>query len=336
MKSLKMFMIGMIALAGVTISNKTLAQPGFRANVSFNVFYNELSPYGRWISMPRYGQVWIYSDPNFRPYYTNGYWMDTNLGWAWESSYPWGWAPFHYGRWEYDPMYGWFWIPGYDYAPAWVVWSQADDYYGWAPLGFGVDINISIGSIPSYRWMYAQSRYMGHRRIDRYCIPYQRNTYYYQRQQPVVNVNVYNNVRYDRGPRRDYQANGNGSRPGNWRNDNRQQPVYDRPDYNNNNNGRRPNNINSDEINRRFDERRNNVVQDGSRNGSRRRELTPVPAAPAPINRDRAITENRPVPRNNNVVENRETFRNRVDNNVGRRLENPGQRQRVLRAEASR
>jgi hypothetical protein len=57
---------------------------------------------------------------------------------------------------------------------------------------------------------------MGHRRIERYTIPYERNTYYYHRQKPVTNVYVYNNVRYDRGPRRengDYRSNGNGSRP---------------------------------------------------------------------------------------------------------------------------
>jgi hypothetical protein len=31
---------------------------------------------------------------------------------------------------------GWVWVPGYDYAPAWVVWRHADEdgYVGWAPL----------------------------------------------------------------------------------------------------------------------------------------------------------------------------------------------------------
>ncbi len=221
MKTLKIFLVGLIALVGVAISNTSNAQPGFRASISFNDFYNELSPHGRWTTMPRYGQVWIYNEPGFRPYYTNGQWMDTDLGYSWSSGYSWGWAPFHYGRWEFDPHYGWFWIPGYEYAPAWVLWSQADDYYGWAPLGFGIDINISIGKIPSNRWMYAPRGYIGYSRIDQYCVPYNRVNVYYQRQRPITNVYVYNNVRYDRGPgknfdnrsNRDRNNNSNGSRP---------------------------------------------------------------------------------------------------------------------------
>jgi hypothetical protein len=241
MKTLKFYLIGLMAIFSFTITNSANAQPGFRANISFNDFYNELSPYGRWMTMPRYGQVWIYNEPGFRPYYTNGQWMDTDLGYSWSSGYDWGWAPFHYGRWEFDPYYGWFWIPGYEYAPAWVLWSQADDYYGWAPLGFGIDINISIGRIPSNRWMYAPRGYIGYSRIDRYCVPNNRVNVYYQRQRSVTNVYVYNNVHYDRGPGRNFDNNRNyndGRRP-----DRRTEYNNDRPSYNNNNNipeNRRP------------------------------------------------------------------------------------------------
>lgn len=277
MNTLKMFLIGLIALVGVTISNTTNAQPGFRANVSFNDFYNELSPYGRWMNMPRYGQVWIYNEPGFRPYYTNGQWMDTDLGYSWSSGYNWGWAPFHYGRWEFDPSYGWFWIPGYEYAPAWVLWSQADDYYGWAPLGFGIDINISIGRIPSNRWMYAPRGYIGYSRIDRYCVPYNRVNVYYQRQRPVTNVYVYNNVRYDRGPGRNFDNrnrrddyrdhnnnyNNNGSRPNRrpeYNNNNNERPNAGRPQNNRPQNNLPSNENRRPEINNRPDNNRPEVV----------------------------------------------------------------------------
>ncbi|HZR19586.1 MAG TPA: DUF6600 domain-containing protein, partial [Verrucomicrobiae bacterium] len=53
------------------------------------------------------------------------------------SDEPWGWACFHYGQWVYDPSYGWVWLPGTEWAPAWVVWRQAPDYIGWAPCGPG-------------------------------------------------------------------------------------------------------------------------------------------------------------------------------------------------------
>ena len=332
MKTLKMFLVGLIALVGVTISNTANAQPGFRANVSFNDFYAELSPYGRWMTMPRYGQVWIYNEPGFRPYYTNGQWMDTDLGYSWSSGYDWGWAPFHYGRWEFDPYYGWFWIPGYEYAPAWVLWSQADDYYGWAPLGFGVDINISIGRIPSNRWMYAPRGYIGYSRIDRYCVPYNRVNVYYQRQRPVTNVYVYNNVRYDRGPGRNFNDrdrrddyrnhnNNNGSRPDRiqdnnrpeYNNNNNERPNNGRPQYNrpqNNvpsNEGRRP------EINNRPDNNRPEVV------------TRPQATRPEVINR----SENR------NYSENRGIIRRDQSQNSPSRPVERSQPSRVYRGESN-
>jgi hypothetical protein len=104
-------------------------------------FQRTLSPYGRWVSTPEYGEVWI---PNvsgdWRPY-TNGEWANTDYGWTFVSYDPWGWAPFHYGRWFYYNPYGWAWIPGYEWAPAWVTWRYGGGYIGWAPLGpFGVGL----------------------------------------------------------------------------------------------------------------------------------------------------------------------------------------------------
>ncbi|MBS1975097.1 MAG: hypothetical protein JST13_12150, partial [Bacteroidetes bacterium] len=103
--------------------------------VSYQTFYDDLSPYGQWVSYPGYGYVWA---PNvgygFKPYSTNGHWVYSDAGWVWASDYNWGWAPFHYGRWFFDNNYGWMWVPGYEWAPAWVSWRQNNDYYGWAPL----------------------------------------------------------------------------------------------------------------------------------------------------------------------------------------------------------
>ena len=71
--------------------------------VSFNLFYNELRPHGRWINNRSHGRVWV---PNagrdFHPYATNGYWVMTDYGNTWVSNFSWGWAPFHYGRWYLD------------------------------------------------------------------------------------------------------------------------------------------------------------------------------------------------------------------------------------------
>lgn len=200
MKTFTLLLISAFSLAAA-VPQKAAAQTGFYASVNFNTFYSQLSPYGRWLNLPRYGRVWTYREPGFRPYYTNGQWQYTDDGWYWNSGYAWGDIPFHYGRWELDPDYGWIWIPGYDYAPAWVAWSEADDCYGWAPLGFGVDFNVGIGRIPSNRWMYASIANINRPRIDRYCLPFDRNDMYYRRQQPIVNVYSQRNVRYMGGPR---------------------------------------------------------------------------------------------------------------------------------------
>ncbi|MDB5231974.1 MAG: hypothetical protein JWN76_2779, partial [Chitinophagaceae bacterium] len=108
--TLKVLVILLVTTFAVPSSNEVKAQD---VNVNFDAFYNDLSPYGRWVDHERFGQVWVYNEPGFSPYYTNGRWDYSDYGWTWVSDYAWGWAPFHYGRWENDPAYGgWLWIPG--------------------------------------------------------------------------------------------------------------------------------------------------------------------------------------------------------------------------------
>ena len=101
-------------------------------------FYTTLSPYGQWIELPPYGRCWrpAQVESGWRPY-TSGHWEWTDCGWYWVSDEPWAWACYHYGSWVYDPTFGWLWIPGTEWAPAWVVWREAPDYIGWAPCGPG-------------------------------------------------------------------------------------------------------------------------------------------------------------------------------------------------------
>jgi hypothetical protein len=118
-----------------------------QVSVSFQIFYDELSPYGLWIEYPGYGYVWIPKGyPGFCPYGTAGHWVITDHGWAWDSDYPWGWAPFHYGRWDFDNIYGWFWIPGNEWGPAWVLWNKSPCHDGWTPLKPGDSLSTTFGS----------------------------------------------------------------------------------------------------------------------------------------------------------------------------------------------
>lgn len=107
-------------------------------------FYDPLTAYGRWVTAGPYGLCWCPNEveAGWRPYCV-GHWESTDAGWYWVSDEPWGWATYHYGRWGYDPNYGWLWVPGTQWAPAWVVWREGGGYCGWAPLGVSVGVEIA-------------------------------------------------------------------------------------------------------------------------------------------------------------------------------------------------
>lgn len=98
-------------------------------------FEQGLSPYGRWVDTPEYGRVWVPSGtgPDWQPY-ADGRWVDTEWGWSFASTVPWGWATYHYGRWGFGLGVGWFWVPGFVWAPAWVSWRYSPGFVCWAPF----------------------------------------------------------------------------------------------------------------------------------------------------------------------------------------------------------
>lgn len=178
-----------------------------QVQVSFQIFYDQLSPYGQWFQDPQYGYVWCPNvGPNFRPYYSNGYWAMTQYGNMWMSDYDWGWAPFHYGRWTFNPRYGWLWIPGMEWGPAWVVWRHGAGNYGWAPMGPGISVNMSFGNnyyAPYDWWTFIPMNYIYHRNFHTYYAP--RNTVnIYNRTTVINNTYIDRSTRttYVTGPRR--------------------------------------------------------------------------------------------------------------------------------------
>ena len=105
---------------------------------------DDLDGHGRWDQSNEYGAIWIPYQvaPDWAPY-RYGHWAWTqHWGWSWVDDAPWGFAPFHYGRWVH---YGgrWCWAPGRYiarpvYAPALVAWVG----------GPSVSVGIHIGSGP--------------------------------------------------------------------------------------------------------------------------------------------------------------------------------------------
>jgi hypothetical protein len=111
----------------------------------------DLDRYGSWEQTPEYGPVWAPRAvaPDWAPY-SAGHWAYVRpWGWTWVDAAPWGFAPFHYGRWvRYRSR--WCWAPGTYvarpvYAPALVGWIG----------GSNVSVSISIGggrSAPPVGW----------------------------------------------------------------------------------------------------------------------------------------------------------------------------------------
>lgn len=132
-------------------SAQSYAQTRGSGQIDVSIFYDGLSPYGDWVEMPDYG--WSFAprvDRDWRPY-TRGQWIWTDDGWYWDSDEEFGWAAYHYGRWVNDRYYGWVWVPGTEWAPAWVSWRHGHGYTGWAPLPpraqWRTRIGLNIGGL---------------------------------------------------------------------------------------------------------------------------------------------------------------------------------------------
>jgi hypothetical protein len=147
--------------------------------VSFQSFYDLLSPIGEWIQVSKEdideemgdgnGQgngliadgenlafIWkpTVTDAGWKPY-TNGKWIYTAQGWVWASNDHWGWAVYHYGRWWNSKKFGWVWMPGYVWAPAWVMWRVADNHVGWTPLSPRAKWRVTTGiTEANYKYKY--------------------------------------------------------------------------------------------------------------------------------------------------------------------------------------
>jgi len=197
------------ASAQISVSAGISIGPSGRSSVDLGFFYDNLASYGNWIQRPTYGWVWTprVVDNGWRPY-QDGRWVWTDQGWTWISDEPYGWATYHYGRWYEDPDLGWSWVPGDQWAPAWVDWQEGDDYVGWAPLPPNYDIAGGYGGgygyDSSYRlapesYVFVQERYFLAPTIVNYVIPRQQVVTIFGRTRNYTNYRVSNNQVYNQG-----------------------------------------------------------------------------------------------------------------------------------------
>ena len=111
--------------------------------------YEDLDAYGSWTYQAGYGACWAPSSVavDWAPY-RFGHWVWISpWGWTWVEDEPWGFAPFHYGRWAYVTN-RWFWVPGRVfvrpvYAPALVAFVGGG--------GFHLSVGVGVGG-PGVAW----------------------------------------------------------------------------------------------------------------------------------------------------------------------------------------
>lgn len=184
---------------------------------SVNVFYEPLDAYGDWVETDDYGYVFrphlAVRDGGWRPY-TDGHWVYTEHGWAWDSNEDFGWATYHYGRWARLDGHGWVWVPGREWAPAWVSWRRGDDYCGWAPLppesrtrvSFSATVDLDYGLGPA-AYVFVSLGNFGARSYRPVIEPPVRNTVIVNKTVNITNItyNTTNNqtLVYNGGPRYD-------------------------------------------------------------------------------------------------------------------------------------
>lgn len=125
------------------------------------VGYQQLDRYGDWQQDAAYGAVWLPRSlpDNWAPYRVGLWRWISPWGWTWIDEAPWGFAPFHYGRWTQIGS-RWAWVPGRlpqrpVYAPALVAFvgdSGRDSArpLGWFPLAPGEAFRPAYRSSPRY------------------------------------------------------------------------------------------------------------------------------------------------------------------------------------------
>lgn len=114
--------------------------------------FADLYTFGGWYGVAGYGYCW-------RPYgvsfgwnpFQFGHWLfEPGLGWVFIGGQPWGWLPYHYGNWIFAPGHGWVWTPAgaFSYARGTSGYGRSN---GWRPVtATWVRSGSSIGLVPTH------------------------------------------------------------------------------------------------------------------------------------------------------------------------------------------
>lgn len=194
------------------MSTRSRSHVRHRSTEEYGMFYEKLEPYGDWIETNDYGYVWqpriAEQSRAWRPY-TDGHWVYTDAGWTFVSDDPFGWAAYHYGRWTRLRGVGWVWVPGNEWAPAWVSWRTSNQYVGWAPLPPEAEIvrgeqienwADSYYDIGPEQYTFVPTNEIGVQRLASVAVPIERNVTIVTETRNVTNITYNGTFVVNHGP----------------------------------------------------------------------------------------------------------------------------------------
>lgn len=119
----------------------------------------DLNRYGSWRNSDDYGSIWFPSRVavGWAPYSMGQWAWVAPWGWTWVDAMPWGFAPFHYGRWvQINNQWGWTpgtYTPRPTYAPALVGAASGifNNAPGTRPSGVWRPLAPGQAYVPAYR-----------------------------------------------------------------------------------------------------------------------------------------------------------------------------------------
>ena len=162
-----------------TSNNAVAAAQQYINTVNYTSGVGSLYTYGAFYPCGTMGNCWrpYGVGANWSPFDSGLWFTDPSIGMSFIGNQPWGWLPYHYGGWVFEPAYGWLWSPnafgggglGYGgvpiYSPVTGTWLRGKGGNG--PVGIvpthpldrhgKVPLNLAQGVFPVNNGVVARS-----------------------------------------------------------------------------------------------------------------------------------------------------------------------------------
>ena len=115
--------------------------------------FGDLYTFGGWYNVAGYGYCWRPYGVSFgwNPFQFGQWYFDPFFGWTFIGGQPWGWLPYHYGSWVFHAGLGWVWTPvgAFPYTRGGSFAYARNGNGGWRPVtATWVHSGSSVGLVP--------------------------------------------------------------------------------------------------------------------------------------------------------------------------------------------